>query len=254
MRVWGIFAGLLVLALPVFANEIKGTVDYVFDGDSFVLKSGQEVRLLDINTPEGPHHGQNAEPMADVARANLVKMIGGKELVLRSQGRQFDKYGRLLAYAYLPDGTWVNLKQIQDGLAVVYTFDDHGFEAEKLLAAEQAARSAKKGIWALPRWSVREAKSCCGEPDFGKFNLIEGKIVSSAYANGGTWYFNFGDDYRTDFSLEVRKRDLKNFKKAGIKDIAAFYEGKTVRVHGVVRPVNGALVRVTHPAQVEILK
>lgn len=242
-----------MLALPVYANEINGVVDYVFDGDSFALKSGQEVRLLDINTPEGPHHGQIAEPMADAARANLVKLIGGKTLKLVTTERTYDKYGRLLAYAYLPDGTWVNQKQLRDGFAVVYTFDDHGNEAETLLKDEQAARLAKKGIWALPRWNVRDAKNCCGEPDFGKFNLIEGKIVSSAYANGGTWYFNFGDDYRTDFSLEVRKRDLKNFKKAGIKDIAAFYEGKTVRVHGVVRPVNGALVRVTHPAQVEIL-
>ena len=57
-----------------------------------------------------------------------------------------DRYGRLLRYIYLPDGTLVNEEIIKQGYGFAYT----GFPFTKLdqfSAYEKQAREANKGLW-----------------------------------------------------------------------------------------------------------
>ena len=63
---------------------------------------------------------------------------------------------------------------------------------------------------------------------------------------------NFGPDYHKDFSVAIPLDDMKYFKKADI-DPASAYLGKRVRVHGYTEPVEGVEMRITHPAQIEVL-
>jgi len=258
---WAVLTPLLALALlpapfTAHARTFTARVVRVLDGDTVVTDSDIHVRLLDINTPEMAHDGNPEQPYAQKARDALSALVFGREIKFVTGPHEFDRFGRTLAHMFLKTGGWVNGTLVRDGDAVVYTFADNAMYPQELLAYEAQARKAKRGLWALPRWGVREAEDCCADGDIGQFELVEGPVVSAAYVkhgHGGRTYLNFGRDWRSDFSVFVDKRDEKYFRAAGIKNIAAYYKGKTVLVHGFLQPVNGVLVRVTHPAQLEIV-
>lgn len=247
----------------------RGVVTRVVDGDTVHLADGTVLRLLDINTPEGPHHGNDAEPLADVARDYLAKLVLNQPIVWQTHRKAKDAYGRGLAQMYVrrADGQagWVNGALVRAGLAHVYTFaDNHQFGPE-LMRLEDAARAEGRGIWALPRYAVKQADTCCGAEVVGVFQVVDG-VVRAVVQVGDRVYLNFGpaggDYWRTDFTAEIQARDLGAFAKAfGLKktafDAAWFreaYLGRNLRVRGQLRPINGFQVRVTHPLQLEVRK
>jgi len=264
MRMRAIFAlaqacGLaLGLTLPAAQAEVfAARVSRVLDGDTVALDSGTHVRLLDIDTPEMARDGHPAQPGAQQARRALAALVEGRTITFQTARDPRDVYGRTLAHAFTPDGGWVNGTLVRDGLAHVYTFAGNALYAPELLAHEDAARAARRGLWAQSRWRVRDAQTCCAPEDIGQFMLVEGVVKSAAFVRGGKGgrtYLNFGDDWRRDFSVFVDKRDEKWFRAAGIRDIAAHYKGRRLRVRGFLQPVNGVLVRVTHPQQLEDVK
>lgn len=238
---------------PAQIESSTGHVVQVLDGDTLVLATGERVRLLDINTPEGPHDGAPAEPFSDDARARLKELVLNKDVRLNTGRKERDQYGRRLAHVYV-GATWVNGALVSEGLAVAYTFADNHMKATEVLKAEREAMATKRGLWGHPRWTIKHAADCCAEDAMGKFQLVEGPVLASG-GDKDHVYLNFGPDYRTDFTVRIARRDVKKYfvKEVGIKDVKA-YVGRTVRVHGMVVPVYGAMVVVSHPAQMEILK
>jgi micrococcal nuclease len=61
------------------------------------------------------------------------------------QQRQ-DKYGRILAYVYLEDGTFVNAEIIRQGYGFSYTRFPFKY-LEEFRTLEREAREAKRGLW-----------------------------------------------------------------------------------------------------------
>jgi endonuclease YncB( thermonuclease family) len=243
---------LFLLLLPFGAiAETWEKIDHVLDGDTFVTASGETVRLLGINTPEPTGGKRPGEEGGDEASAYAKQWLTGKNVRLVTQETPRDRYGRLLAHAYLKDGTWVNGHLIATGLAHVYSFADNRALIRDLLILEHNARQAGKGLWASPRWQPRQAETCCQREDIGYFHLVQGTVKHTAVVRGTT-YLNFGADWKTDFTVEIRKDDLPLFTEAGI-DPGTFYAGKTLLVRGPLKPVNGVLVTVTHPEGVGIL-
>jgi micrococcal nuclease len=61
-----------------------------------------------------------------------------------------DRYGRLVAEVYHPNGSFINLQMVQSGHAVVYDqyLDSCGANGANLLAAEQEAIAGNRGVWA----------------------------------------------------------------------------------------------------------
>jgi len=75
----------------------KGKVERVIDGDTFVLYSGEKVRLMGIDAPE------LAAEWGMEARAKVVELTSKQEITLEYEEKEkLDAYGRLLAYV------WVN--------------------------------------------------------------------------------------------------------------------------------------------------
>ncbi len=268
LRVCSLALCLLVLAHPVAAEGkarakpvvFSGHVVRVIDGDTLVLDGDRRVRLLDINTPEMNYDRGTPEPFAQQATDALRRMVFGQYVTVETGRKAKDSYGRWLGHVYLrtPSGgsAWVNGTLVRDGYAHIYSFADNALYTNELGAYEAMARAHARGLWQLPEWQVRKAARCCAREDIGQFRLVEGTIQSAAHvkrASGGRTYLNFGENWKTDFTIMVADSDLKWFKKAGITDIIGHYKGKTVRVHGILQPVNGVQVRVTHPAQIEIV-
>lgn len=252
MKIPGLVLVFGLICHPAMAEDIRTHVAFVEDGDGLVLSTGEKVRLVDINAPEGPRKGA-IQPFADAARLRLKELAEGQDIrIVTSDDQPRDKYDRILGHAYLNDGTWLNGQMVREGLAFVYSFPDNRMKVDALLPLERDARTTKRGIWSMPRWAVKNAAACCAPDDMGFFQIVEGQIRDGGLKDG-TIYLNFGDDYRTDFTVRIKEKSLRAFAERGVDDPLAFYKGQTVRVRGPLEPVYGAMITATHPEQIEVL-
>ena len=143
-----ILLGLFSLAVPGRSEEVR----YVIDGDTFILKSNQRVRMIGIDTPEISHgrYGGEDEHFGREAKDYLAALIEKKDVRLEDGDESFDRYGRRLAYVYLADGTFVNRKMIEEGYGETFRQFPFRFKNE-FLQLESEARAAKRGLWAAEK-------------------------------------------------------------------------------------------------------
>ncbi len=141
-------AGWLYLQIPLQAKTTKSVrVRWVIDGDTVVLTDGQRLRYLGINTPEIDHKLQQGQPYAYVAKRLNRRLVDDQKIRLEFERERKDRYGRLLAYAFLLDGTFVNREMLARGYGYVYPSKQPGRYDELLLKTQREAMTAKKGIW-----------------------------------------------------------------------------------------------------------
>ena len=139
---------------PARYHEKTFRVVNVVDGDTLDIDvpDGDHVRtrirLQGVDTPETVKPNHPVEPFGPEAstftrRATLDKSC--RIEVIANQTR--DKFGRLLAYVYLPDGTMLNEVLIQNGLGYADPRFDHPHKI-RFAQAMKAARAAGVGLWA----------------------------------------------------------------------------------------------------------
>jgi endonuclease YncB( thermonuclease family) len=230
----------------------RGVAKHVIDGRTFALDDGREVRLAAI---EVPPLETGAAPAA-ATRAALDALIGGDDIVLRRADISSDRYGRLVAYAYaVRDGEelFAQGELIASGFARV---GDHVGSRTCTLAlrkSEDAARTAKLGLWADSHYDVLDAETPTDVlARRGRFALVEGNVVS-VRESGATIYVNFGRHWSEDFTVTVLKRNERNFTAAGLdlKGLA----GRRIRVRGFVEARGGTgrspWIEAEYPEQIE---
>ncbi len=137
----------LSFALPAFAADREGTVAWVYDGDTIRLSDGQKIRYIGVNAPEIAHDGRAAEPFGQEAFSFNKSLTLGKRVRMEYDKERVDQYGRLLAYVFLSDGTFVNAVLVEHGLATVYTTPPNVKHDRDLLDLQRRAMSDKKGLW-----------------------------------------------------------------------------------------------------------
>lgn len=235
----------------------KGTVKSISDGDTLYLDDGLKVRLSAIQAPKLPlgRVGFKAWPLGDESKATLSSLVKDKTLQLYYGGEKRDRYGRALAQTFTLNAKgerdiWLQEEMVRLGMARVYTWPDTFQDAEKLYAAEIAARDAKRGIWGHDYYRIRSPEPNALAQDIDSYQVIQGIITSTADVRGQI-YLNFGADYKTDFTIAIAKRDRKRFKAAGMDPLSL--EGATVRVRGWVELSNGPMVWLDHPERLEVL-
>ena len=136
---------LVVTLLPTPAVAAP-SVARVIDGDTIVLKSGEYVRLLQIDTPEIKGNECYSAEATETLR-KLVSQKGAVKLRVDVQLDRTDRYGRQLRYLFIGK-TNVNLKMVQLGAAAPYFYrSERGMYAPQLLKAAETARANKVGLW-----------------------------------------------------------------------------------------------------------
>ena len=85
--------------------------------------------------------------MGKLASDFTRKLVEDKRVKLEFDVQKRDKYGRLLAYAYLDDGTFVNGRIMEEGYAQVMTIAPNVKYAQTFLRLEREARQKGKGLW-----------------------------------------------------------------------------------------------------------
>lgn len=123
---------------------LEGRVYKIVDGDTVVLKGGETVRYLNIDTPEV------GRPYADEATALNRKLVKFKDVRLEVDVEERDIYGRLLAYVYVEtEQGWVmvNLELVRAGLARLLFIPPNGKYRGAFEAALQDAMIHRRGMW-----------------------------------------------------------------------------------------------------------
>jgi len=237
-------------AFDALAPEIGAVVAEVIDGDTVVLADGRQVRLVGIQAPKLPLGRPDFAPwpLADKAKAALAEIALGRSVELGFGGRRMDRHGRWLAHLLAPGGLWVQGELLTRGLARVYSFADNRALAAEMLALEDAARDAGRGIWADPFYRVRAPEEADAETD--SFQLVEGRVLSAVVVRG-RGYLNFGLDWRSDFTLAIDPQSRRLFEAEG-RAIES-YTGLRVRARGWLKSFNGPMIEITHPEQIEVL-
>jgi endonuclease YncB( thermonuclease family) len=154
-------------------RTVFGKVHLVLDGDTVDVRTAEgilRIRLEGIDCPE------DDQPWGEIAKAGLIKMIGGRGVMIELCCK--DKYGRWLGTIFVKDKdtgalTNVNARMVLLGHAWVYrAFLSHLPRDRRgdLYQKERWARSRKVGLWStdnpVPPWEWRNGGDSQDEPQF----------------------------------------------------------------------------------------
>ena len=142
---------LLLICLLIFCVTCSASEEYYFvtrvvDGDTIVLDTGEKVRLIGVDTPETKHPKKPVEYFGKEASAFTKRICEGKKVRLEYDQTKRDRYGRVLAYVYLKDGTFVNAEIIRRGYGHAYTRFPFKY-LEEFRRYEREARENHRGLW-----------------------------------------------------------------------------------------------------------
>jgi micrococcal nuclease len=258
MRLAAAMAALLLSADRAAAGEPDGSaplaVAQVLSGERLQLEDGRTVRLAGIRVPGALNHKRESGDVPDLpgpaaeARAALLDLLAGQSVRL-GLAPTYDRYGELVAQVERADGLWLQGALLERGLAQVQTRPGEVARAALMLEREHAARAAGRGLWADPAFAPRSAERVADA--VGTFQIVQGRVRRVA-ATDDFVYLNFGPDWRSDFTLRVRRAELEDgFARSGI-DILAL-EGRRIEVRGFVLDAAGPLIELSHPEQIEVL-
>lgn len=136
----------------------------IIDGDTLVASiNGKEetLRLIGLDTPETVDPRKPVQCFGREASSKAKEILTGQQVRLEaepSQGER-DKYGRLLRYIFLEDGTNYQDYMIRQGYAHEYTYNIPYKYQTQFKQAEDEARLAKRGLWADGACNVQNTET-----------------------------------------------------------------------------------------------
>ncbi len=210
---------------PAGSEGRAATVAYVNDGDTVRLDSGERVRLVGIDTPELGRDGDPGEPFAresrQALRALLAESRNRVEVVAARETE--DRYGRTLAYLYLPDGRSIQAELLEQGLAMAVFVAPNIALADCLLSREREAREDARGIWSLPAYQPG-LPSVAGIPDEVQgAAIVQGRVESVGESRRNIWI-----NLEGRVAVRIDKADMARFPGWDFDAL----EGETLRARG----------------------
>ena len=145
----------------------KGVVTEVIDGDTIRVRlaggKNERVRLVGIDAAE------RGACFASAATARARQLALSKPVVLRGDRTQDtrDRYGRLLAYVWLPGGRDLGYQLVSGGFAKVYVYRAAFERLAAYRTAESRAKSAPAGTWKACGATIRPVVPSPPSPSAG---------------------------------------------------------------------------------------
>jgi len=221
----------------------RATVRWVIDGDTIVLADGRHLRFIGYNAPERAHRESPAEPLGDTAwRALKSRLPQGAPLQLEFDRQRHDRHGRLLAHAFLADGTNLQAAMLRDGLGLRLTIPPDLRHQSCYAAAERSARRQRRGLWSsLPRLPMAIPGS---DTLAGRFRLTGSEVVLAGKHHGG-WTLRLANGVMLRIGRHARHR----FVQAQLENL----RGARVFARGYLYHSHGRLwLNITHPDNLQV--
>lgn len=220
----------------------------VLDARTLKLVDGREVRLAGIETPA------ESSAAARAAVASLRELIAARTLSFGARAENADRYGRLIAFAFVDGaeaGRSIQEELVLRGQAFVSPRLSEAECYTRLRMAEQSARDQRLGVWGDAGHGAQAATDVSLlRTELGRFAVVEGKVLSVREARAMI-YLNFGRRWTEDFTVGVRKRNEPSFLSA-LHDLKRL-KGQVVRVRGWIEARGGPWIEADHPNQIEIV-
>jgi len=220
-------------------------VRYVHDGDTLHLSNGEKVRLLGINTPELARDGQPNQPFAAQSRERLRQLVKNShhQLLIKMDREKRDRYGRLLAHLYTPDGNSLSAQLLHDGFATLLAIPPNLDGLDCYAQVEKQAQKSQKGIWQLaqhqPVASIKVNKHHLG------YRHVFGKVVRIGKGRRNLWLNLAGK-----VAFRINKNELPLFKALKPQELL----GKTIIGRGWLYKRKGQLrMHLRTPYALEII-
>lgn len=129
----------------------------VIDGDTVHVKcqgKKEKLRLVGIDTPETKHPFKPVEYFGPEASARAKAMLPKGSLVWLGFGKRprrgqapRGKYGRMLAYIFMPNKQMFNARMVREGYALAMRRYPHVYMS-RFIALENQAKQGRQGMWA----------------------------------------------------------------------------------------------------------
>jgi len=199
-------------------------VTHVIDGDTVILKDGRHIRLIGINTPEIGRNGKTSEPGADAARKHLLSLLQEhKQIYLKTDTQQFDRYKRTLAHLFLSDGKNIQANLLAEGLATPLTIPPNLEYLDCYLQHSNQAIASQRGLWSLQQY--KPLASTTLDKGIRGYHVITGRVKRIGESRTSIWINLSGN-----FALRIRREDLIYFNESELQDL----QGKMIQVRGWV--------------------
>jgi len=164
-----ILSSVLLISATTAVKQKWISVKWVSDGDTIVLGDGQHVRYIGINAPEVAHDDYKAEAFGYAAKKYNQSIVQSKKVRLEFDKETYDRYGRLLAYIYLLDGTFINKEMIEKGFAYLLPRSPNLKYVKMFLQTQRDAMSAKQGMW--HNWNEQKGEGYLGSKISKRFHV-----------------------------------------------------------------------------------
>lgn len=226
--------------------------DQIIDPLRIRMKNRRIVQLTGIEIPD-----LNMTEPGDIsvaARDYLEKLTLNKQLRLyqtknQNKGRT-NRMGYTLGHLVLPfdNEVWIQGALLSQGLARVLPAASNPEMAVQMIALEDQARAAKKGLWADSKYAVLTPENAT--QGLNNWGIVQGRIHGAAMSSN-TLYLNFGPDWKTDFTIVVKPDIRRDLVKTGIDPMNL--GGANIRVRGWIEDYNGPSIELTNAVWLEIL-
>lgn len=259
MKIPGVFLCLCFsLASLADCGRPAGTlleVARVSDGDTIKLKDGRSVRVLGINSPEIAHGKIPAQPLGREARAAaqvFIRRAGGKVRLGFEQERA-DRYGRLLAHVYDPNGRSLAVDLLQAGMAIQISVPPNVAQEDCLLAFERRARVRGVGVWRDRYWNAYPAELLSAQ-DTG-FRHLRGR-VNRVDVNSSAWL-----ELEGNLVVRIAKQDWSRFAynkrdwlalKGKELDVRGWVRARKIQKNGRLHAFKPLILQLRSPAALQV--
>jgi micrococcal nuclease len=217
--IWTILAfSLLFLTLPSYGSDIvSGKCLRVIDGDTIEVEYNNKrdkVRLIGVDTPETKDPRKPVQYFGKEATEFTKKAVEGKNVRLEFDQTLRDKYDRLLAYVYLPNGEMLNAKIIKEGYGHAYIKYPFKY-LEEFRNYEKQAREKGLGLWG--KRDVKENPKKARAPNETTYKEETSSEPSTGQEQEETVYVTrTGKKYHREYCSYLRRSKIPISKKQAI--------------------------------------
>lgn len=228
-------------------------IDKVIDGLTLLLKDGTIIRLSSIDIPDF-NLWDNAFHSEAALKLLQKKLPKGTEVTvyqtrMAKKGRVTRMNHQIAHILTKKDNIWVQGLLLAHGLSRVQIAPSTPGMADQMFAIEKHARTAQLGLWGKDSpylihpptiESLKEVKN--------EFIIVEGTVQKTSTVHNNV-YLNFGDNWKTDFTVMITPAMRKKLAHQNI-DVLGL-ANKKIRARGWLKEYNGPFIELGSPAHLE---